>query len=208
MGQQVAGLGHQAQRMEPVRQRADHRVEQPGPVEAGEEARHGPGQEDQRLDDSPAREGLVEEESEDQAEDELQDDGCAGPEQRVAERAVEGGVARKLPELVETDEAAREGVEQDHIAESVGNAYGQWHQHHGRDEDQRRRAVEPRRRGVGQALQPRLLEVPAVQGLGGKGHKSIVSCWMVCGGIHPSPTSAKGSLTFTRPAYPLPQGER
>ncbi len=79
IGEDVAGLAHQAERKEPVRQRADDRIEQPGPVEAGEEARHRPGQEHQRLHDAPAPERLVEQQRQDQAEDELQDDGGPGP---------------------------------------------------------------------------------------------------------------------------------
>lgn len=145
---------HQPEGEEPVRDRPDDGIEQPGPVEAGEKGRHGPGQEHQRLGDRPALKGLVEQQRQDQPENELQDDGGAGPPERIPQRAIEGGIAGKLAEMIEPDEAAGKRIEQLDIAEGIGNADRQRHQYHRNDQDQRRRAVEIGLRSIGNPTQP------------------------------------------------------
>ena len=67
IGQDVLRLGEEPERVEPVGQGADDGVEEPGPVKPGEEARHGPGQEDERLGEALAGEIAVEEERQDEA---------------------------------------------------------------------------------------------------------------------------------------------
>ena len=142
----LSGSLDDAERIEPVRQRPDHRVEQPGPVEAGQEGRHRPGQEHQRLHDGAAGKRPVEQQRQDQAEDELQQHRSAGPPQRVAQRPVEIVVAVERAEMFEPDEAARERIEQLHVAEGIGKAEHQRHQHDRDDQDQRRRASRDRAR--------------------------------------------------------------
>ena len=130
--------------IEPVRQRADDRIEQPGPVEAGEEARHRPGQEDQRLRDAAAAEtaGRAAAPGSGRSRNWRSDRG-AGPPQRVAAaRGRSSSSPASVAEMLEADEAAAERVEQLHVAEGVGDAERQRHQHDGDDEDQRRRGVE------------------------------------------------------------------
>ena len=124
IGQDICGLAHQAQRIEPVRQRTDDRVEQPRPIETAEKARHCPWQEDQCLDDAPAYEFDVEQQGQNQPEDKLQDHRGAGPPQGVSKRATEGHVVGQRAEMVEADKAARKRVQQHDIAKGIGNADG------------------------------------------------------------------------------------
>ena len=90
----LVGLGLQAERIEPVRQRPDDRVEQPGPGEAGEEGRHRPGQEHQRLHDLAAEERLVEQQRQAEAEKELEERGWR-PSTTACSRAPVRGLASR-----------------------------------------------------------------------------------------------------------------
>ena len=68
---------------------------------------------------------------------------AAGPPEGV--RRARGRNCRspqQLAEMIEPDEAAAERVEQLDVAEGIGDAERQRHQHHRDDQDQRRRAVE------------------------------------------------------------------
>ena len=138
---------HEAEREQPVRQRADDGIEQPGPVQAGQEGRHRPGQEHQRLHHAAAAERLVEQQRQDQAEDELQQHRDDGPPHRVAQRVPEilvvGSASRKL---VEPDKVAAEGIEELDVAEGIGDADDQRHQHDRRDAGSPRAAHRARAR--------------------------------------------------------------
>ena len=83
VAQDVVGLLQEAQAEEPVRDRADHRVQQPGEGQAREKCGDGPGQEDHRLDEPLAPKRTVEQQGEAEPEQELQHHRAEGPPGRV-----------------------------------------------------------------------------------------------------------------------------
>ena len=110
----LTGSGSRPRAYEPVRQRADDRVEQPGPGEAGQEGRHRPGQEDERL-ERAARpgNGVFEQQREDQAEDELEEQRAEGPDQRVvAARSRTSGRSRARRKLSRPTQPPANGLQE------------------------------------------------------------------------------------------------
>ena len=71
VAENVVRLRQHAHGGQPVRQRADNQVQQPGPGQPGQEQEDHPGQEHQRLDQSLATEAPVQQQGEPQPQQEL-----------------------------------------------------------------------------------------------------------------------------------------
>ncbi len=78
---------------------------------------------------------------------------CPRPPKRVLQRPIEIRVLAQRSKMVEADEATGKGVQQLDVAEGIGDAEHQRHQHDRDDQNQRRCTVEIGIRRIGHPLE-------------------------------------------------------
>ena len=142
VGEDILGRRHEPKAEEPMREGPDHGVQKPGPVETGEKGWDGPRQEDERLHQAATRKGRVPEKREDQPKDELQQHRDGRPHHCVAQCVPEIGVIPGGAEMLEPDEAAAERVLELDVAERIGDAERERHEHDRGEQHDRRRRIE------------------------------------------------------------------